>query len=121
MDRHRIDLWLKLVCLFKHRGDATEACRGGKVKVNGLRVKPAASVKVGDVVELYDSGDRYRRLVVQGVPETNVSKDTARTMYADETPALERLPPPPVARERGAGRPTKKDRREIAALRDRKA
>ena len=115
MERHRIDIWLKLVCLFKHRTDATEACKGGKVKINGLRVKPAAPVKEGDVVEFYDGGDRYRRVVVQFLPEVNVSKEQARTMYDDETPVQVREVPV-VERERGAGRPTKRDRREIERL-----
>lgn len=109
----RIDVWLKLVCLFKHRTDATEACKGGHVKVNSQRVKPAATVKEGDLVELY-LGETYRRVVVKGLPESNISKETARTMYVDETPARPKadlvLTP---ARERGAGRPTKKERREI--------
>jgi ribosome-associated heat shock protein Hsp15 len=118
MERHRIDIWLKLVCLFKHRADATEACRGGKVKVNGARVKPAAAVKEGDVVEFYDGGDHYRRVVVTALPETNVSKDVARTMYADETPAREKAAILALApRARGAGRPTKKDRRAIERVR----
>ena len=116
MERHRIDVWLKLVCLFKHRSDATEACTGGKVKINGLRVKPAAAVKEGDVVEFYDGGDRYRRVVVQALPAVNVSKDDARAMYTDETPAVPKAETV-VARERGAGRPTKKDRRDIERLR----
>ena len=115
MERHRIDTWLKLVCLFKHRADATEACKGGKVKINGLRVKPAAVVKEGDVVEFYDGGDRYRRVVVQFVPDTNVSKEAARTMYDDETPVQVREVRV-VDRERGTGRPTKRDRREIDRL-----
>ena len=115
MERHRIDIWLKLVCLFKHRTDATEACKGGKVKINGLRVKPAAPVKEGDVVEFYDGGDRYRRVVVQFLPEVNVSKEQARTMYDDTTPVQVREAPV-VERERGAGRPTKRDRREIERL-----
>lgn len=115
MDRHRIDVWLKLVCLFKQRSDATEACKGGKVKINGLRVKPAAAVKEGDVIEFYDAADRYRRVVVQALPETNVSKEIARTMYVDETPAREKVEVP-VVRERGRGRPTKKERREIEKL-----
>ncbi|HYC88862.1 MAG TPA: S4 domain-containing protein [Thermoanaerobaculia bacterium] len=115
MERQRIDTWLKLVCLFKHRTDATEACKGGKVKINGLRVKPAAPVREGDVVEFYDGGDRYRRVVVQFVPEGNVSKVDARTMYDDETPVQVRELAP-VERERGAGRPTKRDRREIEKL-----
>lgn len=115
MERHRIDVWLKLVCLYRHRADATEACKGGKVKINGLRVKPAAAVKEGDIVEFYDLGDRYRRVIVQALPEVNVAKADARAMYADETPAT----PKPVAamRERGAGRPTKKERRDIDRLR----
>ncbi|HEX2060896.1 MAG TPA: RNA-binding S4 domain-containing protein, partial [Thermoanaerobaculia bacterium] len=81
-ERHRIDTWLKLVCLFKHRADATEACKGGHVKINGQRVKPAAPVKEGDLVEFYQ-GTHFRRVVVQGLPESNVSKEVARTLYDD--------------------------------------
>lgn len=109
--RHRIDNWLKHVCLFKHRGDATEACRGGRVKVNGQRVKPAAPVREEDVVEFY-SGETFRRVVVKGVPETQQAKELARTMYVDETPVVAK-PDVPMFRERGSGRPTKRDRREI--------
>ena len=115
MERHRIDLWLRQVCLFKHRSDATEACKGGKVKINGLRVKPAATVREGDTVEFYDGADRYRRVIVQFVPEGNVSKVDARTMYDDETPVQVREVAA-VERERGAGRPTKRDRRDIERL-----
>lgn len=118
MERPRIDTWLKLVCLFKHRADATEACKGGKVKINGNRVKPAAAVKEEDVVEFYDGGDHYRRVVVKQIPATNVSKETARTMYVDETPARENADVvAAIFRERGAGRPTKKDRRDIERVR----
>ncbi|MBV8516036.1 MAG: RNA-binding S4 domain-containing protein [Acidobacteria bacterium] len=117
MERHRIDLWLKLVCLFKHRADATEACKGGLVKINGERCKPAATVKEGDVVEFY-SGDRFRRVVVQAMPAGNVSKETARTMYLDQSPEQPKLDPlTSILRERGAGRPTKRDRRELDKLR----
>jgi ribosome-associated heat shock protein Hsp15 len=116
MVAHRIDVWLKLVCLFKHRADATEACKGGHVRINGTSVKPAASVKEGDLVELF-AGERYRRVVVQALPTGNVSKEIARTMYADETPVREKLPAPSVIRERGAGRPTKRERRDIEKFR----
>jgi len=112
----RIDLWLKLVCLFKHRADATEACRGGKVKINGLRVKPAADVKEGDVVEFL-LGTHFRRVVVAAVPEKQASKEAARAMYVDETPKQDVEKIINVARERGAGRPTKKERRDIEKLR----
>src|SRR5687768_17030662 len=114
VDRPRIDQWLKHVCLFKHRTEATEACRGGLVKVNGVRVKPATPVRDGDVIE-FTQGERERRVVVVVLTATQLSKESARTAYIDESP-----PPPPrevtdpgVLRERGAGRPTKKERREI--------
>jgi ribosome-associated heat shock protein Hsp15 len=117
MERHRIDHWLKLVCLFKHRADATDACRGGLVKLNGLRVKPATPVKPGDIVEFY-LGSHFRKVVVQALPETNVSKEVARTMYVDETPHQERVDPlTTILRDRGTGRPTKKERRDIEKLR----
>jgi ribosome-associated heat shock protein Hsp15 len=118
MERHRIDVWLKLTCLVKHRTEATEACKGGLVKINGVRTKPAAAVNEGDVVEFSIDG-HYRRVVVQGLPVSNVSKEVARTMYIDETPK----PDPKIAaavasfRDRGMGRPTKKERRDIDKLR----
>jgi len=116
MERHRIDQWLKLVCLFKHRGEAAEACRGGHVKINGQRVKPAAPVGVDDVVEFL-LNDTYRRVVVSGTPEGNVSKETARTMYVDETPKQEVDIFRGGLRDRGAGRPTKRERRDLEKLR----
>jgi ribosome-associated heat shock protein Hsp15 len=117
-ERHRIDLWLKLVCLFKHRGDATEACKGGHVKLNGQRVKPAAPVKEGDVIEFF-VGDTFRKVVVEGLPAGNVSKEVGRTMYLDETPVLEKdkVDRSGLSRERGTGRPTKRDRRDLEKLR----
>jgi ribosome-associated heat shock protein Hsp15 len=110
-ERHRIDHWLKYVCLFKHREEAAEACRGGKVKINGLRVKPAANVREGDLIEfLYN--DRFRRVVAVVLPDGQLAKELGRTAYVDETPERQEVP---VAsfRDRGAGRPTKKERREI--------
>ncbi|HVR44738.1 MAG TPA: S4 domain-containing protein [Thermoanaerobaculia bacterium] len=112
-ERIRVDLWLKHACVVKHRGEATEACRGGLVHVNEERVKPAHAVRIGDVIEL--SEPRYRKLVVLALPERQASKDEARSFYRDETP-----PPPPrelelqiAVREKGAGRPTKRQRREM--------
>ena len=112
----RIDNWLKLVCLFKHRSDATEACKGGHVKINGSRVKPAASVKADDVVEFL-LNDRFRKVVVVALPVTNVSKEVARTMYIDETPKQEVDILRAGLRDRGSGRPTKRERREIERFR----
>jgi ribosome-associated heat shock protein Hsp15 len=112
IDRVRIDVWLKWVCLIKHRSQAAEACRGGKVKINGERVKPAAAVRAGDVVEfMHDT--HFRRVVVEALPEGPVSKEVARTLYRDETPKQDREILRVALRERGAGRPTKRDRREV--------
>jgi ribosome-associated heat shock protein Hsp15 len=115
-ERHRIDLWLKHVCLFKHRSEAGEALRGGLIKVNGQRVKPATVVREGDVIE-WLAGENLRRVVVQAIPSAQQSKEASRAMYLDQSP-----PPPPreaptVYRDRGMGRPTKKERRDIEKLR----
>ena len=121
MERHRVDHWLKLVCLFKHRGDATEACRGGHVKVNGQRAKPASAIREGDVIEFL-LGEVYHRVIVVALPETQASKEAARTMYVDETPPPVKVERSTVAfRDRGAGRPTKKERREVDRMRDRRS
>jgi ribosome-associated heat shock protein Hsp15 len=117
MERHRIDHWLKLVCLVKHRSEATEACRGGHVKINAQRVKPAAAVREGDVVEFL-LNDRFRRVVVKELPSTQASKEAARAMYVDESPEpVKQEKAIGVFRERGSGRPTKKERREIDRFR----
>jgi ribosome-associated heat shock protein Hsp15 len=119
MEQPRIDLWLKHVCLVKHRAEATEACRGGLVKINGQRAKPASVVRLEDVVEFTEP--RYRKVVVLEIPSKQAPRDGARTMYRDETP-----PPEPavtrglgIERDGGAGRPTKRERREIEKWRGR--
>ena len=112
----RIDLWLKYVCLVKHRGDATELCKGGHVKVNGARVKPAATVREGDAIEMY-LGERFRRVVVSVIPRAQAAKELARTMYVDESPVQEKVDVvSAILRDRGAGRPTKRERREMERL-----
>jgi ribosome-associated heat shock protein Hsp15 len=115
-ERHRIDAWLKHVCLVKQRSEAADACRGGHVKVNGQRVKPATPVREGDVIEFL-RGKHYHRVVVAGLPENQLSKDVAKTMYVDETPKQEVDLTRGAVRERGAGRPTKRDRRELEKIR----
>jgi ribosome-associated heat shock protein Hsp15 len=111
-ERHRIDAWLKHVCLVRQRSEATDACRGGHVKINGQRVKPAAPVREGDVIEFL-KGTNYHRVVVSGLPEKQLSKEQARTMYIDETPKQEIDLTRIAFRERGSGRPTKRERREL--------
>jgi ribosome-associated heat shock protein Hsp15 len=116
----RVDSWLWAVRVFKTRSQATTACRAGHVKIGGTSVKAAQSVKVGDQVQIRIAGfDRI--LVVKQTIVKRVSAATAAESFIDETP-----PPPSreeVAmaprRDRGAGRPTKRERRELEKLRGR--
>ncbi|MFE1803025.1 RNA-binding S4 domain-containing protein [Streptomyces sp. NPDC059517] len=114
----RVDSWIWSVRLVKTRSMGATACRGGHVRVNGERVKPAYAVRVGDEVRLRHA-DRERIVIVKRVIRKRVGPPVAAECYVDNSP-----PPPPreaVApagiRDRGAGRPTKRDRRELERLR----
>ncbi|MDT0610777.1 RNA-binding S4 domain-containing protein [Streptomyces lancefieldiae] len=114
----RVDSWIWAVRLIKTRSLGATACRGGHVRVNGERVKPAHSLRVGDEVRLRHEG-RERVVVVKRLIRKRVGAPIAAQCYIDNSP-----PPPPreaVApagiRDRGAGRPTKRDRRELQRLR----
>lgn len=114
----RIDSWIWAVRLIKTRSMGATACRGGHVQVNGERVKPAYSVRVGDEVRLRQEG-RERVVVVKRLIRKRVGAPVAAQCYVDNSP-----PPPPREafvpiglRDRGAGRPTKRDRRDLERLR----
>ncbi|MFJ8022951.1 RNA-binding S4 domain-containing protein [Streptomyces sp. NPDC096311] len=114
----RVDSWIWSVRLVKTRSAGATACRGGHVRVNGDRVKPAYAVRVGDEVRLRQ-GIRERVVVVKRVIRKRVGAPVAAECYIDNSP-----PPPPReaiapagVRDRGAGRPTKRDRREMERLR----
>ncbi|WP_047868105.1 RNA-binding S4 domain-containing protein [Nocardiopsis sp. RV163] len=113
----RVDRWLWAVRLTKTRSDAAQACRGGHVRVNDRPAKPATAVKVGDEVRVRLHGTT-RTVDVGHVIEKRVSAPIAARCYTDRTPT-----PPPQAtapvirRDRGAGRPTKRDRRMLDRLR----
>jgi ribosome-associated heat shock protein Hsp15 len=118
MDETRVDRWLWAVRLYKTRSAATDACKGGHVRVNGAPVKPAATVRVGDRVEA-TVHSRHRVLEVARVIDKRVGAPVAAECVVDHSP-----PPPPkdevapvFARERGAGRPTKRDRRQLDRFR----
>ena len=113
----RVDSWLWAVRIFKTRSLATAAGRAGHVRVNGERVKAAHAVKVGDEVRVRVSGfDRI--LVVRTLIAKRVSAAVAVESFRDDSPP----PPTPLEvalaprRDRGAGRPTKRERREIDKL-----
>jgi ribosome-associated heat shock protein Hsp15 len=109
----RVDRWLWAVRLTKTRPDAAAACRGGHVRVNDRLAKPSTTVSPGDEVRAR-IGDRTRIVDVVQVIQKRVGAADAVTCYLDRTPA----PPPAVsvvvaARDRGTGRPTKRDRRVL--------
>ncbi len=112
MDKVRVDKWLWAARCFKHRTEATQACKGGHVKVNGEVAKAARQVSVGDEVDALTPGGR-RVLEIAGLGEKRGPARVAQTLYVDHTPE----PPPDVPaferRERGMGRPTKRERRRM--------
>ena len=112
-----MDTWIWSVRLARTRSDASGACRAGHVRVNGVRVKPAHVIRAGDEVRLRGEG-RERVVVVQQVITKRVGASVATGCYIDNSP-----PPPPreeavvvAARDRGTGRPTKRERRSIEKL-----
>lgn len=116
----RVDVWIWSVRLTKTRAIAAAACRAGHVRVNGERAKPAQSVRAGDEVRLFHAG-RERIVVVRRPVTKRVGPPVAAECLIDNSPP----PPTPVEaavvgiRDRGAGRPTKRERRDIESLRGR--
>ena len=113
----RVDAWLWAVRIYKTRSAATTACRAGHVRVNGERAKAAQPVRPGDELRVRVSGfDRI--LVVKQPISKRVGAAPAAEAMDDRTPP--RDPTPVIAqRDRGAGRPTKRERRAIDRLRGR--
>ncbi len=110
-----MDRWLWAVRLTKTRPDAAAACRGGHVRVNGKPAKPATTVSPGDEVRARVAGAIRVVEVVRPILKRVGAADAA-TCFIDRTPVAP--PEPPVARrERGAGRPTKRDRRVLDRFR----
>lgn len=116
----RVDAYIWAIRLFSTRSAATAACKAGHVKVNEASAKPAQVVRIGDRVRALTAGGE-RIVLVTGLITKRTSAPLAAQNYDDLTP-----PPPPreerpatVLRERGAGRPTKRDRRLIERLRGR--
>jgi ribosome-associated heat shock protein Hsp15 len=118
MDEARVDAWLWAVRIYKTRSAATDACKGGHVTVNGSSAKAATKVKVGDRVEAR-AGQRLRVLEVAKVIDKRVGAPAAAEAIVDHSPPPPEpeLSAPALTRDRGAGRPTKRDRRAIDRFR----
>jgi ribosome-associated heat shock protein Hsp15 len=121
VDKVRVDRWLWAVRLTKTRSGAAQACRAGHVQVNGVRAKPASTVKAEDTVRVR-VGDRERVVEVVRPIEHRVGAELAAGCLIDKSP-----PPPPRdpldrlgRRDPGMGRPTKRDRRQLDRTRGRR-
>ena len=119
----RIDKFLWSIRVFKTRSDAAEACRTGKVQVGGFEAKSSKAIKAGDIISVRKGAIRYQYLVVcpidkrqgaqmvpQFAPNITPQSELDKLVAPNETFLLKR--------DRGAGRPTKKERREIENLLD---
>lgn len=108
----RVDVWLWSVRQCKTRSLATAECKAGHVRVNGETAKPATQVSIGDEVryrfEGFDRIFEVRELITK-----RTSAPRARECYIDLTPERPKVYLPVMKRERGTGRPTKKERREL--------
>ena len=119
----RLDAWLWSVRVYKTRSLATAACRGGHVRVNDAPGKAPQLVVTGDIVRVRRDGEERILEVVDATLVKRVGAGVAQQAYLDRTP----LKPPPIVemtgrvgvRDRGAGRPTKKERRDLEAFRSR--
>jgi ribosome-associated heat shock protein Hsp15 len=120
----RIDKWLWAVRIFKTRSMASNACKGGKVVIGENSIKPSHMVKIGEEIKINGGpfGPITRTFQVKGLLEKRVSAKLAKEFVEETTPPeefekLKALKNSPLGfRERGTGRPTKKDRRKIEQL-----
>ena len=123
MTEVRIDKYLLSIRVFKTRSEDTDACKGGKVRVNGNDIKPSRDVKVGDVIVVRKGAVTYTYKVLALIDKRQgaaLVPNYAENLTPQEE--LDKLRAPVetffLKRDRGAGRPTKKDRRQMEALWD---
>ena len=119
----RIDKYLWSIRVFKTRSEATDACKGGKIRVNGADTKPSKMVKVGDTIVARKGAVTYTYKVLDLIDKRQGPKlvpNYAENLTPPEELAKLRAPIETffLKRDRGAGRPTKKDRRQMEALWD---
>ncbi len=120
-EKLRIDKYLWAIRLFKTRSLATDACKAGRIKLNGQNLKPSAIVKIGEIYQV-SKGNEKKVIQVIELLNNRVESKIAVTKYKDLTPEEEThafksmFHAPSLKRDRGSGRPTKKDRRETDDL-----
>lgn len=120
-DKLRIDKYLWAIRMYKTRTLAAEAVKAGRVKLDGNNIKPSHEVKVGEVYQV-SKGIERKVILVTGLLENRVDAKTAVNFYEDQTPVEDTygyksmFQAPVLKRDRGTGRPTKRDRREIDDL-----
>ena len=122
IQKTRIDKWLWAIRIYKTRTLASDACAAGKIKIDGDSVKASYMLKVGQTIQINKQGDK---LVLKSIKliEKRVGAALAVECYEDLTPPeeKEKLKFPAIfyeVRDKGVGRPTKKDRREIDKFKD---
>ena len=123
----RLDKWLQVARVFKTRSQATRACSLSRVKVNGQTAKAHRNLELDDKIEVQfpqQIGDWSRVLLVKELRDKTLPKKEASRVYEDISPPKPKLDPlerlmrkTPVLRERGKGRPSKKERREMERFR----
>lgn len=111
----RLDKWVWAARCYKTRSQATKACAAGQVAVNGEKSRASRPVRPGD--EVVVSLREHRRILrVVALADRRGSAELAATLFEDLTPPPPERPVPPVERDRGLGRPTKRDRRQLGRL-----
>ncbi len=119
----RVDKFLWSVRIYKTRTDATEACRSGRIKVNGLDAKPSREVKPGNILNIRKGSIHFQYKVIADVERRQPARMVEEyIMNITPNEELEKLNMPRetffLARDRGTGRPTKKERRDMDDLLD---
>jgi ribosome-associated heat shock protein Hsp15 len=124
----RLDIWLDVACLFRTRSEAQRACKSGRIEVNGQKARANRMLRAGDRLVIRRPLGHCQDIHVLGLADRHIAKTEARALYEDRTP-----PPAPEERERrrlertyraamqAAGRPDKRDRRELRRLKGRSA
>lgn len=119
----RIDKYLWAIRVFKTRSDATDACKGGKVRINGADIKPSKNVRAGDVISVRKGAVTYTYRVIAVIDKRQGAKlvpQYAENITPEEELAKLKAPVETffLKRDRGSGRPTKKERRQMDSLWD---